>query len=411
MIDEVDTNDEVSFIVNGGSEVRHGIVRVQGNRNLVLMINTSNTSTLGSLTINKVVRNAQGQLVVPNDHERFDVDIISDVYERRFILDKDNNWQIHVNDLPRGRYQVIEQLAKNYQVSYIVDNEEESEQAAFDVDGTMHTVKILNTRASILSTLEITKFIRQANGTLVRPADGDEYVVEVSNASFQQQLLLNGGNAFTYTLRDLSEGIYNIREIDQDAYRVTYRVNGGTETDSAAVTITPGKRHIVEVINERTINQNTIEVFKYMLDNEDNYLPPASGQVFRFEIIGENIRDSYELNEANSWHRSLTQYPSGMYEIREIGSPYPVQYLVNSAELLDEARFEATAQRTNIIGIINRLPNVQNGTMTLTKRLRQKDGSLVLPTTQSFIIRVSGNDFERMVTLDKENGFSERLEK
>jgi len=48
--------------------------------------------------------------------------------------------------------------------------------------------------------------------------------------------------------------------------------------------------------------------------------------------------------------------------------------------------------------------------MTLTKRLRQKDGSLVLPTTQSFIIRVSGNDFERMVTLDKENGFSERLE-
>lgn len=410
VIDEVDTNDEVSFIVNGGSEVRHGIVRVQGNRNLVLMINTSNTSTLGSLTINKVVRNAQGQLVVPNDHERFDVDIISDVYERRFILDKDNNWQIHVNDLPRGRYQVIEQLAKNYQVSYIVDNEEESEQAAFDVDGTMHTVKILNTRASILSTLEITKFIRQANGTLVRPADGDEYVVEVSNASFQQQLLLNGGNAFTYTLRDLSEGIYNIREIDQDAYRVTYRVNGGTETDSAAVTITPGKRHIVEVINERTINQNTIEVFKYMLDNEDNYLPPASGQVFRFEIIGENIRDSYELNEANSWHRSLTQYPSGMYEIREIGSPYPVQYLVNSAELLDEARFEATAQRTNIIGIINRLPNVQNGTMTLTKRLRQKDGSLVLPTTQSFIIRVSGNDFERMVTLDKENGFSERLE-
>ena len=77
VIDEVDTNDEVSFIVNGGSEVRHGIVRVQGNRNLVLMINTSNTSTLGSLTINKVVRNAQGQLVVPNDHERFDVDIIS----------------------------------------------------------------------------------------------------------------------------------------------------------------------------------------------------------------------------------------------------------------------------------------------------------------------------------------------
>ena len=70
------------------------------------------------MTINKVVRNAQGQLVVPNDHERFDVDIISDVYERRFILDKDNNWQIHVNDLPRGRYQVIEQLAKNYQVSY-----------------------------------------------------------------------------------------------------------------------------------------------------------------------------------------------------------------------------------------------------------------------------------------------------
>lgn len=410
VIDEVDTNDEVSFIINGGSEVRHGIVTVKGNRNLVLMVNTPTEANLGALTITKGVRNAQGQMVPPNDHERFDVDIISDIYERRFILAKDNNWQAHVNDLPKGTYRVIEQLAKNYQVSYIVDKQEESETASVTVDGTTHTVKILNTRTTGASTLEITKFIRQANGTLVRPADGDEYILEVSNASYQQQLHLNGGNAFTYTLKDLSEGIYNIRELEQEAYRVTYRVNGGTETDSAAVTITPNSRHIVEVINERTINQNTIEVFKYMLDQEDNYLPPESGQIFRFEIIGENIRDSYELNEANSWHRSLTQYPSGMYEIREVGSPYTVQYLVNSAELLEEARFEAVPQKTNIIGIINRLPSVQNGTLTLTKRIRQSNGELVLPTQESFIIHVSGKDFDHRYTLDKDNGFTMKLE-
>ena len=97
--------------------------------------------------------------------------------------------------------------------------------------------------------------------------------------------------------------------------------------------------NVVEVINELIVNRSTIEVFKYMLDDDGNYLPPSAPDTFRFRIRGEGIDQVYDLNVDNSWHQSLTTYPSGAYEVQELDSSYPVQYLINSPELVDEAKF------------------------------------------------------------------------
>ena len=96
---------------------------------------------------------------------------------------------------------------------------------------------------------------------------------------------------------------------------------------------------------------------------------------------------------------------------REIGSPYPVQYLVNSPELVDEAKFTVLPGTTMVVGIINRTSGVQNGTMKLTKQLRNAQGELQRPAdTQSYVMQVTSDSFNRFVTLDKDNDFTEQLE-
>ncbi len=148
-----------------------------------------------------------------------------------------------------------------------------------------------------------------------------------------------------------------------------------------------------------------------MLDDDGNYLPPSAPDTYQFRITGEGIDQVYDLTVDNSWHQSLNTYPSGTYQVQEIESSYPIQYLVNSPELVDEAKFTVLPGTTMVIGIINRTGGVQNGTMKLTKQLRNAQGELQRPAdTQSYVMQVTSDTFNRFVTLDKDNDFMEQLE-
>ena len=80
-----------------------------------------------------------------------------------------------------------------------------------------------------------------------------------------------------------------------------------------------------------------MEIFKYMLEKNGNFIAPNQNEVFYFELRGEGVFERYELNANNNWHITLTQYPSGTYQVKEIGSSYRVQYFVNSDVLQDQA--------------------------------------------------------------------------
>ena len=58
----------------------------------------------------------------------------------------------------------------------------------------------------------------------------------------------------------------------------------------------PNVSHHVDVINELRGNRNTIEVFKYMLDADGNYLPPTAPDVYSFTITGldNDVSETYE---------------------------------------------------------------------------------------------------------------------
>ena len=327
------------------------------------------------------------------------------------VLQKSNSWKTTLRDLAAGTYQISEQKPGGYEVTYIVDDAQESSTATVEVGRDAHNVSIINAQRSSYGKLEITKFIKQANGTLIRPADGDQYVVEIYNMTTMRRVELNFGNSFTYVVNDLPKGTYSIREINNDQFITTYRVNGGAETDSATITMGDAVSNVVEVINELIVNRSTIEVFKYMLDDDGNYLPPSAPDTFRFRIRGEGIDQVYDLNVDNSWHQSLTTYPSGAYEVQELDSSYPVQYLINSPELVDEAKFTVLPGTTVVVGIINRTSGVQNGSMELTKRVRNAQGELQRPAdSQSYVMQVSSDSFNRFVTLYKDNDFTALLE-
>ena len=410
VIDEVDSDDQVTYIINGGSEVANGIVHVEKNANEVRMIDATAGSG-GAITLSKFIRNASGQLVLPSDTQRFVVALSGADMQTNVVLQKNNNWKSTLRNLAAGTYQVKELEVSGFDVTYIVNDAQESSSATVQVQGDAHNVSIINALKSSYGKLEITKFIKQANGTLIRPADGDHYTVEIYNMTTMRRVDLNFGNSFTYVVNDLPKGTYSIREINNTQFITTYRVNGGAETDSATVTMGDAASNVVEVINELIVNRSTIEVFKYMLDDDGKYLPPSAPDTYQFRITGEGIDQVYDLTVDNSWHQSLNTYPSGTYQVQEIGSSYPIQYLVNSPELVDEAKFTVLPGTTMVIGIINRTGGVQNGTMKLTKQLRNAQGELQRPAdTQSYVMQVTSDTFNRFVTLDKDNDFIEQLE-
>lgn len=409
LIDEVDSNIGVQYSINGGDETANAVVYVNDNTNRVKMINMVQNARR-EIKITKFIRNDEDSLVYPEPTQTFDIHLEGPNVHQVVRLDVSNRWTKTIQDLANGIYHIEEASNSMYRVSYRIDSSIEQEEANIMVHNNMHTVDIINNPKRGVGVLEIKKFIKQADGTLMRPADGDLYTIEVRGEQSSQQVVLNFGNQFSAVLRNLKAGEYSVKEVSaNNAYVSSYQVNGEIQEGSAIVTMREGKTNIVEVLNELVENLNTIEVFKYMLDANGNYLPPVVGQVFHFRIFGNNVDDTYELNADNHWHRRLETLPSGVYQVMEIGSSFQVKYIVNSAELREEAKFNAVAAETDIIGIINILPGVEDGRVLLTKRMRTNDGQTVRPKDESFVLRVQSNTFHQLVSLSEDNNYTEAL--
>lgn len=410
VIDEIDSNDEVTYIINGGSEVRNGVVSVENNNAMVMMIDTMNEQS-ASITIEKFIRQSDGTLDLPSVTQSFQVEVRGDdQYQNNLTLSQMNQWKVMLNNLNNGYYEIIETSNQGYSTSYIVDDGLETGNASVRLLDNAHRVQIINSTGEMMGRLEITKFIKNADGSVMQPADGDIYFVEISNANTLRKIQLDSGNGFQSVIQDLPQGDYQVRETNAAQYLTTYRVNGGPEETIAVVSMASGINNTIAILNELRGNRNVIEVFKYMLDNDGNYLPPTAPDVYFFTISGLNntVSETYELNVDNSWNQSLRTLPSGMYQIKEIGtSPYPVKYIINSADLKEEAIFQAQPGSTSVIGIINQIGTSDVGELTISKRIKDSSGNLSIPTSgEVFTVNVTGNNQNEIVTLDAENNYS-----
>ncbi len=402
-----ENNSNVTYCINQGSEVAYGNIHVDHNDNEVLIIQ-NDCETRGSITLMKHLKNNNGELTTP-ENERFIVDVESDDMHTSVVLQDRNNFKTTLHDLENGTYRISEQ-GSDYEVTYRIDDGEETSSASVDVSNNHHDVHIINGIKTQYGSLHITKYSKQADGTLITPADGDRYRIEVYNMDVTRVIELNGRNNFQYEFNDLPNGTYRVREISDAQYISTYRINGGEEVSQAVVEMGENAENTVDILNELQVNQNTIEVFKYVLDMNGNYVPPQPEEVFSFRISGNGFDEVYELRQDNEWHLSLTTYPSGTYRIEELSSQNKIQYLVNSPELMDEAVFKISAGMTVVVGIINVLGNVENGQIVLGKLMKDAFGNLRKPDIRnSYIVQVVSPSFEQSVALDKDNDFSYTL--
>lgn len=407
VLTELDAKDRVTYVVDSQSEVDRAIIEVKQDAHDVVIINTAYTRK-GSIKVDKFIRE-NNTLIKPGIDDRYELHVSKPGFNEVYTLDASNEFQVLIENLEDGLY-VLDELGEG-SVSYIVNGSSETINGIVEVSGNANQVVMINMQPVTTGSIFFRKFIKAADGSLSIPADGDEYTIEVYNTSFLKRVNLNARNRFQSTLSDLKEGTYYLRELEAGEFRVTYKIDGGAETKDGIVEVQKDVQRKVDVINERLENINTIEVFKYMLDKDGNYLPPSAPDTYTFMVSGENIERTYLLEVANDWRVTITDLPTGTYRIKEITQdPATVRYLINSAVLQEEAVFLAVPERTNVIGIINLLPGVQNGRMTLNKRMRTSQGELIIPANgESFVIQVTGENYDRLVALDPSNRYQYTL--
>lgn len=412
VLNEVASEDDVTWRINGGNEVRYGVVDVLHNENQVDMIDTPRSSG-GSINLNKFIRNAQGQLVKPQQQERFTINLRGPS-SQSIALDMSNNWNVTVDNLEDGLYQIREVTPTNYDVSYIVNDGSEETNAQVQVAGDSQQVRIINAVRGSRNVLEISKYMKTSNGSLIIPAEGDTFLVEVSGNQYQEVFTLDAQNRFTQRISNLTSGTYSVREMSIDDVTTTYRVNGGQETSSASISVSDGKNNIVEVINERRANQNSLDVYKYMMEADGSFVKPQPMQVFRFLLTGNNVHQFYTLSSANDWHVEIDQLSSGEYEVIEQSSAqYQVRYLVNGADFSETGEVTLSAGIQSIVEIVNTATAANHGTLQLEKKIRDASGSLVIPGNgESFQIRVvnQNQQYDELFILDELNGYSLTIE-
>lgn len=405
VLNEVDRDDDVTWRINGGYEVRYAIVSVAHNDNQVDMIDAQKEKG-NSLHIQKFIRNDAGQLVKPQDQERFTL-LLSGTVTKRLELNRENHWMVHLDDLLDGSYH-LQEIETSYDVSYILDDGEETTNANFTLQQGQINISVINAMHGSHNLLEVTKLIKTSSGALIPPASGDRFQIQVDGPSFHQSYLLDEDNQFRTHIANVTNGTYSIQEVNQEDYVTTYRINGGQEISSAMVNVSEGKNNVVEVINERKGDQNIVDVYKYMMDEQGNFHKPASSQIFRFLLTGNNVHQFYTLNSTNEWHIHLDSLSSGEYEVIEQGSDsYQVQYLINGSDFSSTGEFVASAGNETIVEMVNQ-EIIRNGKLTLEKKIRNQDGDLIIPGNgESFTIRVfhEASNYDEMFTLDELNGY------
>lgn len=408
VIDEVDTTDSVSYIINGGSEVNRAIVSVQGNANVVQMINAGTTS--GSITITKYIRNSQGDLVLPTGDYEASVHVSRAGFNQTYDLTSANNWTVKIQGLEDGQY-VLNEVSGSGYATYIINGGSEVNRAIVRVQGNANDVQMINPETKT-TTLHLQKYMREGNGSLIAPAPGEEFQIQLSSPSGNQTYVLNGQNEFHTVIDTIQPGLYTIEEIANEQYLTMYRINGSADMSEAVIEIVEGSANTVDIINELKIDTNVVEVYKYIQDANGAFLKPNRNETFSVRIFNDLFDKTYPLNEFNRWHMMTQDLPSGNYQLEEVSnSGYQVQYLVNAGSTSDTAQFSVLPGSNNIIEIVNRKNIEQDAVLELTKRIRDQNNVLVMPSSdQAFTVRVYNDQgYSERVILNAQNGFTMRL--
>ena len=133
-------------------------------------------------------------------------------------------------------------------------------------NGSENRVEIVNIEPTqIDGKIVLEKKLRDENGNLVIPGNGEGFMIRVWNSisGYDEIFTLDQLNGYSLVVSSLTRGTYQIEEVDTADYGVTYQVNGGAEAASASVVVSDSKENQVLIINTR------VSLF-YRVDNNDD---------------------------------------------------------------------------------------------------------------------------------------------
>lgn len=398
-------HDDVTWRINGGSEVSYALVSVDHNENHVDMINHSGSGVINRIIIEKWLRNSSGELVKPSGNQSF-LFQLSGPHQEQIVLNRGNDWQVELTNLPNGNYLLKEQGQSN--VVYTINGGAPQDQAYFALRSQTVTIQAINQNQNGHNILDLLKYVRDAQGEL-RPAEGNEaYEIEVTSTGFRQTYTLNAQNHFHERVNDLPNGTYEIREVGNHG-QVMYRVNGGAIENSAQITVADGRYYAVEIINSMHTSTSTLHLYQFVSDASNKLHKPAADQVFRALLTGNNTHQFYTLSRNNDWHVQVDNLRTGEYEIVAQGNDGMVRYMVNGADFSELAEFTAVPGRENTVEIVSFTTAQNNGSIVLEKRVRSGSGELTLPTNgEGFTIRIyqQNGNYDETFTLDSLNNYT-----
>ncbi|MDE6195449.1 MAG: hypothetical protein K2F55_01100, partial [Erysipelotrichaceae bacterium] len=405
---------QTSFRLNGGEEEECACIQIEQGYNELQVINERRSQSV--LTIDKYIRDENGELIKPQEHECFRVRVISDTFDQQFILSCENDFSVELIDLEPGYYDISEISDHGYETSYLVGSQMENDYAHIEIRKCeTHSVIIVNSRRNqtcdIQGPLRICKFIRRCDGSLVRPDDGDSFKVMLIGCGIHQTFNLNACNNFCVDLDTICCGEYEIRELDNCDYETSYIVNGGCEKTSAYVCIHEDSHHCVMVINEER-NKGMVNICAYTRDSFGELSRPKDGERFLVTLRSFFYRETFVLDQSNEWCMYFDNLKEGSYEIRQRSiEGMDTTYIVNGCKEEKRARFTVENGQCNEVRIVNTEQKNHCGILRISKFIDRGFDEFVKPCAdESFEVHVEGPCLDEYYRLHSKNNWCILLE-
>ena len=341
----IDDQDDYMYRIDDIKEIRYPVLK--GDASHCIEVCQKVCPHLHCLSIEKKMM-VQGEYQKPNPNDVFEVDIIAIDKTMRIRLDASNDFQMRLPQLACGDYEIKEVGQSTYETSYFINEGMRSSKALVHLHQDVN-VCIINEVSMAQGSLKLKKVIESGNGELITPASGDVYRFQLTSTNGEQEIVLQASNQFQQWIYPLAEGIYTLKELNDNEYDVSYQVNQGAFQKEAVIVVRNGSCSEVIVKNQRIINQASLDVFQYLQSEDGSYVKPMSG-TFGFLLKGTDRQKSYELNDENHYQVTLNDLLPGTYEI--IANDVNSAYLINDATLQNQAKFNLEADSESVITII-----------------------------------------------------------
>ena len=357
-----------------------------------------------TLHIRKRLIDEQEQPLDFRSDMRFTVMIRGCGEERCVVLDSDNHFQATLEDLRAGMYEIWEE-GRDAQLFISLDEQEKCGDHQVMLPCGTHTLELIEQRQTG-NVLMLDQYIRCASGELIKPQENACFSVCVRGECFEECYTLNQENDFSLRLCNLPVGCYDIEANGCDGC-VSYLVNANPKSESAQVELGECVQASVLIICESSndIQHSPLRICKYVRRSDNTLVKPDPQENFRVMLQGCGVCEIFHLNAYNNFCVDIEHLCGGEYEVRELDHEgYIASYIVNDGYESTNANVWMQEGMINCVTIINEERN--KGEITISKVVRQSDGSLVKPEkTARFLVSLRSIFARETYVLDSDNDF------